>query len=316
MAKKIEEMAVGQAVDGFYLVKSVAVKMTAAQKPYLSGDVADKSGSIAFVMWDYAGEYTGEDLNGSVVKLTGVVSNYKDKKQIVLKNIQLTTDESEYDLAEIVPVAPINVNAAMEYVESVVASFKDPDYRLMCEELLRRHRGSFMSIPAARSVHHAFVSGLLMHTSNMLRLAEAVLDFTPHGGHINRDLLLAGVILHDIAKEKEFNFSDVGLATDYSTEGALLGHLVLGAIEIQRVAEELNIPQEKATLLQHMMVSHHGEPEWGAAVVPMTIEAEVLHRLDMLDSHIEIYAEVLENTPEGKFSDRIFALEHKIFNHS
>ena len=150
-----------------------------------------------------------------------------------------------------------------------------------------------------------------MHTVNMLRTADYLAEL--YCEVINRDLLLAGTLLHDIAKIREFLLSSLGMVKDYSVEGQLLGHLVMGAQEIAEVAAELNIPQEKSVLLQHLVLSHHGEPEFGAAVRPMCAEAELLHLIDMMDSRMEIYAETLQTMPSGSFSDRIYALEKKIY---
>lgn len=132
--------------------------------------------------------------------------------------------------------------------------------------MLERHLETFRSIPAAKSVHHSFLSGLLMHTANMLCLADFLAG--QYSQIIDRSLLLTGTLLHDFAKEKEFTFSQLGVVTDYSRKGQLLGHLVMGAQEIAQVAAELGTPEEKSLLLQHMILSHHGEPEFGAAVKP------------------------------------------------
>ena len=132
---------------------------------------------------------------------------------------------------------------------------------------------------------------------------------------IDRSLLLTGTLLHDFAKEKEFTFSQLGVVTDYSRKGQLLGHLVMGAQEIAQVAAELGTPEEKSLLLQHMILSHHGEPEFGAAVKPMFAEADLLSQIDMLDSRMEIYAETLPGVPTGTFSSRIFALDKRIYHH-
>ena len=121
--------------------------------------------------------------------------------------------------------------------------------------------------------------------------------------------------MHDFAKEKEFTFSGLGLVTDYSLSGQLIGHLVMGAQEVQQCAQELGIPEEKSLLLQHMILSHHGEPEFGAAVRPMCAEAELLSEIDLIDSRMEIYAEALQDLPVGSFSNRIFALDKKIYRH-
>ena len=119
----------------------------------------------------------------------------------------------------------------------------------------------------------------------------------------------------DFAKEKEFTFSGLGLVTDYSLPGQLIGHLVMGAQEVQQCAQELGISEEKSLLLQHMILSHHGEPEFGAAVRPMCAEAELLSEIDLIDSRMEIYAEALQDLPVGSFSNRIFALDKKIYRH-
>ena len=127
--------------------------------------------------------------------------------------------------------------------------------------------------------------------------------------------LLCATLLHDMAKEREFVFSQLGLATDYSVKGQLLGHLVMGAQEAAETAQRLGVPEEKSVLLQHLILSHHGEPEFGAAVRPMCIEAELLSYLDLIDSRMEIYTENLENTPAGTFSGKIYAIDKKIYNH-
>ena len=146
----------------------------------------------------------------------------------------------------------------------------------------------------------------------MLRTADFLAGLYPEV--IDRSLLLAGTLLHDFGKEREFAFSDLGIVTEYSTAGQLLGHLVMGAQEAADAARELGIPEEKSMLLQHLLLSHHGEPEFGAAVRPMW--AELLSYIDLIDSRMEIYAETLPTVPAGSFSARIFALEKKIYHHN
>ena len=134
-----------------------------------------------------------------------------------------------------------------------------------------------------------------------------------YGDIIDRSLLLAGTFLHDFAKENEFTFSQLGLVTEYSVKGQLLGHLVMGAQEVSNVAAELGIPEDKSVLLQHMILSHHGEPEFGAAVKPICAESELLSQIDMLDSRMEIYRETLAGLQVGEVSSRIFALDKRVF---
>ena len=152
-----------------------------------------------------------------------------------------------------------------------------------------------------------------MHTVYMLEIAEFLSGL--YSSVIDRSLLLAGTLLHDIAKLQEFLVSDLGVVTEYSVKGQLLGHLVMGAQEAAEIGKELQIPEEKSVLLQHMLLSHHGQPEFGAAVVPMCAEAELLSYIDNIDAKMEVYREYLEKTEPGTFSQRIFALEKRIYNH-
>lgn len=312
--KLMENMVPGDEVEGFYVLKSAFLKTTAAGKPFLSALLGDRTGTMDCKVWDYSGPVGAapEDL-GKVVKIRGLVSEFKGAPQLTVSRIRMATPADAYDVATLVPVAPIDKNAALLQVKELIATISDPDYRRIAETMLDRHWQGFQSIPAAKSVHHSFLSGLLMHTVNMLQAADFFSKL--YADIIDRSLLLTGTLLHDFAKEREFVFSDLGIVTDYSTKGQLLGHLVMGAQEVREVAQELGTPEEKSLLLQHMILSHHGEPEFGAAVRPMCAEAELLSEIDLIDSRMEIYAENLPGIPEGAFSNRIFSLDKKIYHH-
>ena len=308
----VYDMYAGDEIDGYYILKDAFGKTTAAGKAYLSGMISDRSGSIDVKFWDYTGPVSEADA-GKVVKVHGQVSEYKGALQVILSNIRIAKETDDYDLSELVPVAPIDVDATMDEVADFIASIEDIDYRHVAEVMFERHKDAFRKIPAAKSVHHSFVSGLLMHTTNMLRTADFLSGL--YSGVIDRSLLLTGTLLHDFAKEKEFVFSDLGIVKDYSVAGDLLGHLVMGAMEIAEVCKAENIPENKSLLLQHMLLSHHGEPERGAALRPVCAEAELLSYIDAIDSRMEIYEETFLDVPKGEFSDRVFALEKKIYNH-
>ena len=309
----ISKMAPGQAVEGFYILKEAAARTTAAGKPFLSAALMDRTGEIAMLVWDYTGPITEAD-TGRVVKIRGEVKEYKGALQITASRIRPAGDGDEFDAEALVPTAPIDADAALERVRALAASLEDPDYRQMAEALLERNLEQLRSIPAAKSVHHAFLHGLLMHVSDMMELA----DFTArkYADVIDRSLLLTAVLAHDLRKDREFAFSELGLVTAYSTEGQLLGHSVMGAQSIAELAAELVLPAEKSLLLQHLLLSHHGQPEWGAAVRPMCAEAELLSYIDLIDSRMEICREALAETPVGAFSARIFALDgRRIYHH-
>ena len=311
--KRIKEMCSGDAVEGFYILKNGVIKTSANGKSFVSAVLSDKDGAIEAKAWDYPGPISTAD-EGKVVKIRGTVSEYRGSPQLVIDRIRLAAGDDPVDLKALVPTAPIDVEKAWAEVERLVASMEDPDYKAVCRVMLERHAGALKTIPAAKSVHHSFLNGLLMHTVNMLRLADFLAE--QYRDTVDRDLLLAGTLLHDFAKEQEFAFSALGLVTDYSVKGQLLGHLVMGAQEAATAAGEVGMPEEKSVLLQHMILSHHGEPEFGAAVRPVCAESELLSCIDLIDSRMEIYREAMAETPVGAFSGRIFALEKKIYHHS
>ena len=313
--KPIADMCPGMDVEGFYILRAAALKTTNSGKPFLSGTICDRTGSVEIKVWDYSGPIgTRADDAGRVVKIRGSVSEYRGALQVSVHRIRMAEAADTYDKSLLVPTAPIDADAALADVQRLVASIADADYRSVAETMLARHLDAFCRIPAGKTVHHSFLSGLLMHTYNMLRAADFLAGLYPEV--IDRSLLLTGTLLHDFAKEREFTFSDLGIVTEYSTAGQLLGHLVMGAQEVADVARELAIAEEKSLLLQHLLLSHHGEPDFGAAVRPMCAEAELLSYIDLIDSRMEIYAETLPGVPAGGFSQRIFALEKKIYHHN
>lgn len=309
----IVDFSGGMEVEGFYVLSAAAVKRAANGKPFLAATLSDATGSIDTKVWDYTGTIHDEDI-GKVIKIRGEVGEFKGSLQLTVNRIRFANEQDKYNVSDLVATAPIDAVSMLEEVQYLISTMDDADYRSIAETMLERHIEAFRTIPAAKSVHHGFLQGLLMHTGNMMRLADFLAE--QYVEVIDRNLLLCGTLLHDFSKEKEFTFSNLGLVTDYSIPGDLLGHLVMGAMEVRDVAKELGTPEEKSMLLQHLILSHHGEPDHGAAIVPKCAEAELLSLIDQIDSRMEIYAEAFETTPTGKFTPRIFALEKKIYNHN
>ena len=305
---KLTELKPGDSVLGFYLLSSVAKKITSTGKPFLTMLLSDRYGTIEAKVWDYSGPISAEDA-GKVIKISGSVGEFRGTPQITVDRLRMATAEDAYDLADLVPTAPIDMPASYADVERLLSSIADSDYKAVCLCLLGKYGAEFKKIPAAKAVHHAFIGGLLMHTHNMMRAADFLASL--YTGTVDRSLLVAGAFLHDIAKILEFDVSDIGLVTEYTVPGKLLGHLVMGAMQVRDICRDLGIPEEKSMLLQHMVLSHHGEPDFGAAVKPQCAESELLSYIDMMDSRMEIYAETFQNTEIGKFSDKVFALDGK-----
>ena len=311
--KLIAQLEIGDEVEGFYIIKTAQSRVSNSGKPFLSAVLADRSGAIEAKVWDYGGPVGPAD-EGEVLKIRGTVNEFRGTPQMIISRLRLTQEGDRYNLGDLVPVAPIDADAAMEELRSAVERIEDSDYRAVCRWMMDRYGERFASIPAGKSMHHSFVGGLLMHTLYMVRTADYLAGL--YAPVIDRSLLLAGTLLHDFAKCDEFVTSSLGLVTEYSVRGQLLGHLVMGAQAAAEAAGELGIPEEKSMLLQHMLLSHHGEPEFGAAVRPMCAESELLSMIDLIDSRMEIYKESLEDVPAGQFSKRVFALDKKIYRHS
>lgn len=311
--KAIRNMKIGDEVEGFYILKGAYPKVTANGKPFLNATLSDASGSMEAKVWDYPGPINAAD-EGKVVKIQGTVTEFRGASQVTIESIRLTDQTDHYDVAALVPVAPIDADLALSNVLELLNSIQDEDYKRIALELFRRHKETFQQIPAAKSVHHGFLNGLLMHTGNMMKMADFLAGLYPDT--VDRSLLIAGTFAHDLQKETEFARSELGLVTGYSMKGQLLGHLVMGAQEVGQVARELNLPEEKSVLLQHLVLSHHGEPEYGAAVRPICAESELLSYIDQIDSRMEIYREAFDKLEEGEFSNRIFALEKRVYKHS
>ena len=307
----IREFQTGDRIEGFFLLTSAYAKQSSNGKPFLSVELGDSSGTIEGKVWDYAGPVSPADA-GAVVKIRGTVTEFRGAQQVTVEQIRLARADDVYRIEALVPTAPLEEAAARRELLSLVDSIADADYRSVCQRVLEHYGDTFFTIPAAKTVHHSFLRGLLMHTLFMARTADYLAGL--YSAVINRSLLLAGAILHDVAKCEEFDTSPLGLVTEYSTRGQLLGHLVMGAQAVAKCAEALGIPEEKSTLLQHLLLSHHGQPEFGAAVLPLCAESELLSLIDTMDSRMEIYREVLEQTPAGTCSNRIFALEHRVYH--
>ena len=310
MNKKVKEMAVDDAVEGFFLLKNPVPKTTQSGKTFLSFKLADASGEIEGIFWDYDGTLHATNA-GKPAKVRGTISDYNGKRQITVTQIRAAKEGDPIDMNALVPAAPIDPKQTYTQMVNLLDTIQDPEYKQIYVEMLARNRELLSCIPAAKSVHHAFRYGLLMHTYFMMCHADYMSKLYQF---VDRDLLMAGTFCHDLAKAKEYSLSSVGLVTDYSIPGYLLGHLYMGAAEIDRISREIGVSEEKSMLLQHMLLSHHGKPEYGAAVVPKTAEAMLLSMIDDLDAKMELIREALEGQAQG-MTESVWALGYKLYRH-
>lgn len=300
-------------VDGFCIIKSLEQKTSSKGDAYLDMMLGDSEGEINAKLWRYTKELHGEYTVNELVKIRGLISQYNGADQLKIERIRHTTPEDNVDVSDFVKTAEYSGEQMFDELVSIAEGFNDQELKKIVTAILKDNRMCLLYWPAAFKLHHAVRGGLLLHTLSIVRLAQHVCEIYPF---VDRELLISGAILHDIAKLNEFSVADSGIATGYSSEGNLLGHLAMGAMVIERYAEKLGISQKTAMLLEHMVLSHHGEPEFGAAVRPMFIEAELLSELDLMDSRVYEMREAVSGANEDDFSGRIWAMDNrKLFNH-
>lgn len=300
-------------VDGFCIIKSIEQKTSSKGDQYLDIMLGDQDGEINAKLWRYQKELHGEYAVNELVKIRGQISQYNGADQLKIERIRHATEADNVNIADFVKTAAFSGEEMLNELLSIANNFNDSELTKIVTEILKDNRLKLLYWPAAFKLHHAVRGGLLLHTLSIVRLAQKVCEIYPF---VDKELLISGAILHDIAKLSEYDVADSGIATGYSIEGNLLGHLAMGAMTIEDYAKKLGINQKTAMLLEHMILSHHGEPEFGAAVRPMFIEAELLSELDLLDSRIYEMREALTETQENEFSNRIWAMDNrKLFNH-
>lgn len=255
-------------------------------------------------------ENNGQFEAGEVIEIEYTVDNYKGKPQLTINMIKKAPDDM---IKDFVPASEYDGKTVFSILLNKVNHFQDNDLKQIVSSIMLKNRDNLEVYPAAYRLHHAIVGGLMLHTASIVEMAEKVCTVYPN---VNRELLLAGAILHDVAKTFEMETSKTGLCSGYSVGGELIGHLVKGAMYIEETAKELGIESEKVTLLEHMVLSHHGVPEYGSPVRPMFLEAEILSTLDSLDATIFEINNATNKIEPGKFTERQWALDNrKLFNH-
>lgn len=300
--------------EGYAIVKQCEAKTTSKGSEYLDIKLGDKSGEINAKLWDYSPLIHGEFPAESIVKVRGEMTKFAGNDQLKITKIRLTSDSDEVKYEDLIHSADYSGEYMYRKIIERVNGFSDEDLKKLVLHMYEQKKEELLSWPAAYKLHHALRGGLLMHTLSIVKLCEGVCGVYPF---INKDLLLTGAMLHDIAKTAEYEVGASGIASGYTVEGNLIGHLVKGAMLVDEAAASLGIPREKAMLVEHMLISHHGEPEYGAAVRPMFLEAELLSELDLMDARVYQISHAIENIDKNEFSSRLWALnDRKIFNHA
>lgn len=306
--KKIAEFLVGEEIQGFYIIKALNVKTSSNNKKYLDFTLADKTGEVNAKLWDVRDNYEDLYQTGVLVKVRGNVTSWQNATQLKVTKIRLAGDEDSIDITDYVPSAPFKAEDMYDELVATINEFKNDQLKTLIMAIVEDYKPRLLTAPAAKSNHHAIRSGLLYHLKRMIQTGKALCTVYDH---IDRDLLISGIILHDMEKINEMNSDDLGIVSDYSREGQLLGHIIMGVKKIDEMSKKLGIDEELSLVLQHLVLSHHYEPEFGSPKKPMLPEGELLHYIDMIDARMYDMELAYRDTKPGEFTQPVWVLDRR-----
>ncbi len=278
----VSGLEANQIITTTFLVKVKQVRSKKTGEPYLSLTLGDRSGDLDAKMWDNVEEFEPTFDRDDFVKVKGLVQLFRNKRQLTIHRIR-RCQETEVDLGDYFPKTTKDVEEMFGELLSLVGQVRDSFLRQLLSNLLNDAEFvvKFKEAPAAKSLHHAWLGGLLEHTLSLCKLCQLAAQ---HYSELDPDLLLTGAILHDVGKTEELSYSR---SFAYTSEGQLLGHMILELDLVnQKIAQIAGFPAKLKTLIQHLIISHHGQHEFGSPKLPMFPEALVLHCLDNLDSKL------------------------------
>jgi 3'-5' exoribonuclease len=291
----IAELKPNQEVTSAFVAADKQLRVTRNGAAFVTLRLVDRTGEVVGRIWENADEWGKLIPVGGVVAVTGRCETYKGELQLNIRQIQ-PLERHEVDPADFLPVCGLDLGVLTQQLKRMVGSLKHPSLQRLMQAILddRPLMDRFKRAPAAKSMHHAYLGGLLEHTVSVTTLASIM---AKHYVELNRDLLVAGAILHDIGKTGEFIYD---LAIDYSDSGRLLGHMILGLQIVEDKIRSIgDFPPEQAVVLKHLILSHHGEHEFGAVKLPMTREAFVLHLVDDMDAKMNALQRIIDQTGEA-----------------
>ncbi|RPH93745.1 HD domain-containing protein [candidate division KSB1 bacterium] len=300
---RVRELPAGDKITGFYLLAKLETKPKKDGTLYLTCRLQDASGALDAKMWEGFEDFLSVAKPGDVIKVEGMVDHYRDVPGLVISRIRLATSEEVPDRREFLPHSTLSRDDAAAQLNEIIATVKNEPLRNLLRAVFEdtELRDAFLNAPGGKMWHHATMGGLAEHTLSLARAGELIAS---HYAALNRDLIIAGALLHDIGKVQELR---TDIAIDYSVDGRLIGHIVQGVFLVDKKMAELpDFPEETRRHVLHLILSHQGEPTMSSPVKPMTPEALVLHYLDEMDSKLNAFARIRAATPEGQdFSEYV-----------
>ena len=303
--KMISEFTDHDRIEGQFLLGSVSKGVNTNGGSYFSVELRDASGQITAKKWDATLQDEEIFVTGNVISLIGETNRYKDALQLKILSAEVVPLD-EIDVDRFVKAPPVSKNELIKKFNNYVNSIKNEDCQKLLKYMINKFDDKLYSYPAAVSIHHEYSSGLLMHSLSMADLASFLCPIYD----CDYDILITGCLLHDMGKIIEL---EGPIVYKYSLEGKLLGHISIMCAEIRKAAEDLKITSEVPLLLEHMILSHHGQPEFGSPVMPLTKEALLLSLIDNLDSKMVVVNKAIADIEPGNFSNKVFPLDNRSF---
>lgn len=304
--KKMNELTDGTRDKFLCLCHGLTKGVTSKGATYLSMVLQDKTGSIDAKYWTPTPNEVATLKPGMILEVDGEVLSYNKQLQMKVNSVKVI-DRSTIDLNDFIKEGDIPRSELKKNITEVIEQFQNETLKILLLKVMEHYELDFYNYPAAAKIHHDFVGGLATHVWGMIKLANVICDCYPT---LNRELLISGVILHDIGKCVELSGPVI---TEYTLEGKLLGHISIMQAEIARIAKENGLEGEEVLLVRHLILSHHGEYEFGSPVLPLIPEAEILHYIDNIDARMNVLSKAYENVEEGEFTSRLFAMENRAF---
>ncbi len=303
----INSFVEGEKIQTSLLITQMNRGITNSGAPYLSFVLQDQSGSIDAKLWDAKDELLNGIEAGKVVLVSAEVLKYRNALQLRIYSLAKLED-NQFNPADYVMATDLSLEFMQKRIHETLMSMQDVVYRDVCTSIIEDLQEKLYSYPAAAKNHHDFVGGLATHMISMLDLGDAFCTLYPM---LNRDLLMAGILLHDLGKIDELSGP---ILTEYTVEGKLVGHISIMQSKVSEKAKALGYQDsEQVTLMRHMILSHHGEYEFGSPVLPMVMEAEMLTFIDNVDARMNMFSKALESVKPGEWTPRIFPLENRSF---
>lgn len=306
-------------VSGLVIAKTVEVKPTSRGTNFLNLTLADSEGEVSAKYWN-ADTLEQIPQAGEIIYIEGTVGSWNGMRQVTVSTLKPMNLENctPDQLSALTPVAPESGAVYLAHLEAIVSKFKNHELRTLLNKIVWQDNvDAFVSFPAAQKMHHAVRGGLVWHTTSMVMLASHICDTYDrlYDGiyAIDRELVIAGIILHDICKIREYNVNPLGVCTDYTVEGQLIGHIQMAAIYVNDVCKELGVSDKTRLTLSHIILSHHGQAEYGSPKPPMFPEALIVSEVDMLDARFNAMVNAVQGVEPGEFSERCFAVGTPVF---